>query len=81
MKKVLKEALSRVTEELGDHALGCVIIGGHARGRPGDIDVVVVVDNKESIETVKELQKKTKDEYDFDFHPTTLEAFESKLFS
>ena len=78
MKEVLREITSRTAEELGDHLLGCVIIGGYPRGRPGDIDVVIVVDNKESIEKVKKLQKKFGDKYDL--HPTTLETFESKLF-
>jgi len=39
---------------------------------------VIVVDTKETIEKAKELEKKMKGEYDF--HPTTLETFESKLF-
>jgi hypothetical protein len=36
------------------------------------------MDAKETIGEVKELQKKMKGE--FDFHPTTLETFESKMF-
>jgi len=78
MKEVLREITDKAIEELGDHVLGCVVIGGFARGRPGDIDVVIVVDTKEMIEKVKELQKKMKEDYDL--HPTTLETFESKLF-
>jgi len=78
MREVLREITLKVTEDLGDHVLGCVIIGGFARGRPGDVDVVIVVDAKEMIEKVKELQKKMKGEYDL--HPTTLETFESRLF-
>ncbi len=78
MREVLREATSRVIEELGDHALGCVIMGGYARGRPGDIDIVVVVDGKESVGAVRELQDKMGGEYDL--HPMTLETFESKLF-
>ena len=78
MREVLKEIMSTAIEELGDHVLGCVIIGGYARGKSGDIDVVVVVDNKETLGKVKELQKKMKGEYDF--HPTTLETFESKMY-
>jgi len=34
MKEVLREVMTKAIEELGDHVLGCVIIGGHARGRP-----------------------------------------------
>ena len=78
MKETLKEITSKVIEELGDHVLGCTIMGGYARGRHGDIDVVVVVDNKESIEKVRKLQKKMGDKYDL--HATTLETFENKLF-
>lgn len=78
MKEVLKEVTLKAIEDLGDHVLGCVILGGYARGRPGDIDVVVVVDTKEMVEKVKELQRKMKGEYDL--HPTTLETFESKMF-
>ena len=78
MKEVLKEITSKAIEELGDHVLGCVIIGGFARGRPGDIDVVIVVDAKETMEKAKELQKRMNGEYDF--HPTTLKTFERKLF-
>jgi len=78
MREVLREITLKAIEDLGDHVLGCVIIGGFARGRPGDIDVVIVVDAKEMMEKVKELQKKMKGEYDL--HPTTLETFESKLF-
>jgi predicted nucleotidyltransferase len=78
MKDVLREITMKAIEDLEDHVLGCVIIGGFARGKPGDIDVVIVVDTKEMIEKVKELQKKMKGEYDL--HPTTLETFESKFF-
>ena len=78
MKEVLKEITSKAIEELEDHVLGCVIIGGFARGKPGDIDVVIVVDRKETIEKAKELQKRMNGEYDF--HPTTLKTFERKLF-
>jgi len=78
MKEVLREITMKAIEELGDHVLGCVIIGGFTRGRSGDIDVVIVVDTKEMIEKVRELQEKLKKEYDL--HPTTLETFESKLF-
>jgi len=78
MKEVLKEITLKMIEELGDHLLGCVIIGGFARGRPRDIDIVVVVDTKEMVERVKELQEKMKGEYDL--HPATLETFESKLY-
>ncbi len=78
MKEVLREITMKAIEELGDHVLGCVIIGGFTRGRPGDIDVVIVVDTKEMIEKVRELEKMMKGEYDL--HPTTLETFESKLF-
>lgn len=78
MKEVLREITMKTIEELGDHVLGCVIVGGFARGRPGDIDVVIVVDTKEMIEKVRELQEKMKKEHDL--HPTTLETFESKLF-
>jgi len=78
MKEVLKEITLKAIDNLGDCVLGCVIIGGYARGRPGDIDVVLVVDNKEAVERVKELQKKVEGEYDL--HPTTLETFESKMF-
>ncbi len=78
MKDVLREIILKALEDLGDHVLGCVIIGGFARGRPGDIDVVIVVDTKEMIEKVEDLQEKMKGKYDL--HPTTLETFESKLF-
>ena len=78
MKEVLKEITLKAIENLGDHVLGCIIIGGYPRGRPGDIDVVLVVDSKETIEKVKELKKKMEGRWDF--HPTTLETFESKLF-
>jgi len=78
MKEVLEEITMKTIEELGDHVLGCVIIGGFARGRPGDIDVVLVVDAKEMIEEVENLQEKLERKYDF--HPVTLETFESKLF-
>jgi len=78
MKEVLSEIILKTIEDLGNHVLGCVIIGGFARGRPGDIDAVIVVDTKEMIEKVKELQEKLKRKYDL--HPTTLETFESKLF-
>jgi len=78
MKEVLEEITMKTIEELGDHVLGCVIIGGFARGRPGDIDVVVIVDTKEMIEEVKNLQEKLERKYDL--HSTTLETFESKLF-
>ncbi len=78
MKEVLKEITTKATEALGNHVLGCVIIGGYPRGRPGDIDVVIVVDTEESMKRVEELQKKLKKEYDL--HPTTLETLEAKLF-
>jgi len=78
MREVLREITLKAIEDLGDHVLGCVIIGGFARRRPGDIDVVIVVDAKEMMEKVKELQRKMKGEYDL--HPTTLETFESRLF-
>ncbi len=78
MKEALKEITAKAIDKLGDHVLGCVVIGGFARGRQGDIDVVVIVDTKETIEKVKELQEKLKGK--FDLHPTTLETFESKLF-
>ncbi|MHA2358028.1 MAG: hypothetical protein ACXABK_04600 [Candidatus Heimdallarchaeaceae archaeon] len=60
MKKVLIGITSKAVEVLGDHVLGCVIIGGYARGNPGDIDVVIVVDNKETVGKVKELKNKMK---------------------
>jgi len=78
MKEVLREITAKAIEELGDHVLGCVVIGGFAKGRPGDIDVVIVVDAKEMIEKVKELQERLERKYDL--HSTTLETFESKLF-
>jgi predicted nucleotidyltransferase len=78
MKEVLREITVKAIDELGDHVLGCVIIGGFARGRQGDIDVVVIVDTKEIIEKVKGLQEKL--ERNYDLHPTTLETFEDKLF-
>jgi len=78
MKEVLREITIKAIEELGDHVLGCVIIGGFARGRSGDIDIVIVVDGKETMEKVGKLQEKMKEDYDL--HPTTLETFESKLF-
>jgi len=78
MKEVLWEVATNAIEELGDQVLGCVIIGGFARGRPGDIDVVIVVDKKEAMEKAAKLQRKLKKEYDL--HLTTLETFESKLF-
>jgi len=68
-----------VGQELGNHVLGCVIIGDYVRGRPGDIDVVMVVDTKEAIGRAKELQEKMSKGYDL--HPVTLEAFETKIFS
>jgi len=78
MKEVLKEITLKAIEDLGDHVLGCVIIGGFARERRGDIDVVIVVDSKETMEKVKELQENLERKYDL--HSTTLETFESKLF-
>lgn len=78
MKEVLKEISMKAIEVLGDHVLGCIIIGGYARGRPGDIDVVVVVDSEETLGKVKELQERMEGEYDL--HPTTVETLEAKLF-
>jgi len=78
MKEILREITIKAIEELGDHVLGCVIIGGFARRRQGDIDVVIVVDGKETMEKVRKLQEKMKEDYDL--HPTTLETFENKLF-
>lgn len=78
MKEALKEITLKAIEEFGDHIKGCVIIGGTARGEPGDIDVIVVVDKEELIGEVKELEKRM--DRNYDLHPTTLEAFESKLF-
>ena len=78
MKEILREITMKAIEELGDHILGCVIIGGYPRGRPGDIDVVIVVDKRETIERAKKLEEEMGREYDL--HLTTLESFESKLF-
>ena len=78
MKEILREITMKAIEELGDHVLGCIIIGGYPRGRPGDIDIVIVVDRKETIGRAKKLEEEMGREYDL--HPTTLESFESKLF-
>lgn len=78
MNEVLKEITTKATEALGDHVLGCVIIGGYPRRKRGDIDVVVVVDTEEAMERVEELQEELKKEYDL--HPMTLETLETKLF-
>ena len=78
MKEILREITMKAIEELGDHVLGCIIIGGYPRGRPGDIDIVIVVDRKETIGRARKLEEKMGREYDL--HPTTLESFESKLF-
>jgi len=79
VKEVLREVTMKAIEELGDHVLGCVIIGGYPRGRSGNIDVVIVVDTKETIRRANELQEKMKEEYDL--HPMTLEAFGTKILS
>ncbi len=75
----MKEITNKVIEEFGDHVLGYVIISAFVRGRSEDIDVVIVVDKKEMIGKVKELEEKLKTKV-CDLHLTTLKTFESRLF-